>query len=35
MVRDEKDRDEWNLQFSKLIDELPDNAILTVVDCHI
>ena len=35
MVSDEKDRDEWNRQFSALIDGLPDNTLLSVVDCHI
>jgi hypothetical protein len=34
-VSDEKDRDEWLKQFSDLIDSLPDNTLLTVVDCHI
>lgn len=34
-VSDEKDRDEWNRQFSELIDGLPDDTMLTVVDCHI
>ena len=35
MVSNEQDRAEWNRQFSALIDELPDNTLLTVVDCHI
>jgi hypothetical protein len=35
VVRDEKDRDEWVMHFASLIDDLPDNALLTVVDCHI
>lgn len=35
MVADEKDQDSWNEQFAKLIDELPDDTRLTVVDCHI
>jgi hypothetical protein len=34
-VSDEKDRDEWNQKFSSLIDDLSDDTILTVVDCHI
>lgn len=34
-VANEKDKDDWNSQFAKLIDELPDDARLTVVDCHI
>ena len=35
MVADEKDQDEWNAQFAKLIDDLPEDTRLTVVDCHI
>lgn len=35
VVTDEKDRDEWNRKFNELIDGLPDDAQLTVVDCHI
>lgn len=35
VVRDEKDRDEWVMHFASLIDDLPDSALLTVVDCHI
>lgn len=34
-VSDEKDLDEWNKQFSDLVDGLPDDTLLTVVDCHI
>jgi hypothetical protein len=35
VVHDEKDRAEWNRQFSELIDGLPDDTLMTVVDCHI
>jgi hypothetical protein len=35
MVSDEKGQDAWNEQFAKLIDDLPDDTRLTVVDCHI
>jgi len=35
MVADEKDQDEWNAQFAKLIDDLPEDTRLTVVDFHI
>jgi len=35
MVSGEKGRDDWNRQFSELIDSLPDDTMLTVVDCHI
>lgn len=35
MVSDEMDEGEWSRRFSELVDSLPDDAILTVVDCHI
>lgn len=35
MVADEKEDDEWGREFSKLIDGVPDDTLLTVVDCHI
>jgi hypothetical protein len=35
MVSDEKDQDVWNEQFAGLIDGLPDDTLLSVVDCHI
>jgi hypothetical protein len=35
MVSNEKDSDEWHLQFAALIDGLPDETVLSVVDCHI
>lgn len=34
-AHNEKDRDEWNNQFSSLFDSLPDDTLLTIVDCHI
>jgi hypothetical protein len=34
-VSDEKDKNEWIRQFTELFDSLPDNTMLTVVDCHI
>ena len=34
-VHNEMDQAEWNRQFHKMIDSLPDDALLTVVDCHI
>jgi hypothetical protein len=34
-VSDEKDEETWVSMFAKLIDELPENTQLTVVDCHI
>jgi len=35
IVSDEKEKDDWNEQFAKLIDETDDETVLTVVDCHI
>ena len=34
-VSDEKDQNDWNRQFNELLDGLPDDTVLTVVDCHI
>lgn len=34
-VSDEKDEAEWSAQFSKLIDDLPNDTLMTIVDCHI
>lgn len=34
-VSDEKERDVWNTEFEKLVMGLPDDTLLTVVDCHI
>ncbi|WP_349984490.1 hypothetical protein ABRP17_016405 [Stenotrophomonas sp. WHRI 8082] len=34
-VADEKDPDAWNREFAALIDGLPNDTLLTVVDCHI
>lgn len=34
-VSDEKAPSTWNSEFMKLFNELPDDAIVTVVDCHI
>jgi hypothetical protein len=31
----EKDENEWNKEFNDLIDKLPDDTLLTLVDCHI
>lgn len=31
----EKEVDEWATAFNKMLDELPDDTMLTVVDCHI
>jgi len=35
VVSDEKDDNVWNNEFNKLIEELSDDTLLTIVDCHI
>jgi hypothetical protein len=35
MVSSEKNVDEWNAQITKMIDELPDDTLMSVYDCHI
>ena len=35
ITTDEKEDSEWNQEFQKLIEDLPDDTLLTVVDCHI
>jgi len=34
-VSNEKDKDEWNEEFTKLFDALPDDTLINLVDCHI
>ncbi|APL99341.1 hypothetical protein [Bordetella phage FP1] len=34
-VSDEKDKDTWNRDFNAMLDALPDDTWLAVVDCHI
>jgi hypothetical protein len=34
-ISDEKDVDEWNQQYMELLNDLSDDTLLTVVDCHI
>jgi len=34
-VGNEKDRGQWNREFNAMLDELPANTLLTLVDCHI
>jgi hypothetical protein len=34
-VSDEKDQKEWNNQFHTLINDLPDDTLLSLYDCHI
>jgi hypothetical protein len=35
MASNEMEQYEWNEQFQKMLDELPDDTVLTLVDCHI
>lgn len=35
IVSDQKEKASWLAEFAKLLDELPDDTLLTVVDCHI
>lgn len=35
MASNEEDIDTWNQKFEELLNSLPDDALLTVVDCHI
>lgn len=35
MSHGDKDQDVWNREFHKLMDQLPNDTILTLVDCHI
>ncbi|MFW6281226.1 MAG: hypothetical protein ACOC1O_00300 [bacterium] len=35
IVSDLKDQDDWNKQFTKMFDELPDDTVINLVDCHI
>jgi hypothetical protein len=35
ITSNEKDPDDWNDEYKKLIDSLPDNTLLSVFDCHI
>jgi hypothetical protein len=35
IVHDEKNQDDWNKQFSELLDSLSDDTLLSVYDCHI
>lgn len=34
-VSNEKDKDQWNEEFTKLFDALPDDTLLSLYDCHI
>lgn len=34
-VSDEMPETEWERQFGEMLDALPDDTLLTVVDCHI
>ena len=35
IVSDEKETDKWTEEYMKLLDELPEDAVLNVIDCHI
>jgi len=35
IVTDEKDKDVWNIEYLKLIENLPDDTLISVYDCHI
>jgi len=35
IVIDEKDPDAWATEFNAFFDSLPDDTMVTVVDCHI
>lgn len=35
MASNEKDRDQWDVEYAKLLDGLPEDTWLAVVDCHI
>ena len=32
---DEKDSKVWDLEYTKLVDELPNDTLLSMYDCHI
>lgn len=34
-ISDEKEKEEWNNEFMDIISELPDDALLSLYDCHI
>jgi hypothetical protein len=35
VVSNESDRDEWNSKVAQMVDELPDDTLISVYDCHI
>lgn len=35
LVSNEKDQNEWQREFGIMIDNLPDDSLITIVDCHI
>lgn len=35
IATDEKDKDAWNADFWKMYDELPDDTLISMMDCHI
>lgn len=35
LVKDRKEQTRWDKEFSKLLDQVPDNTLLSLYDCHI
>ena len=35
MAHNEKEQDQWNKEFYKLLNDLPDDTLLSIYDCHI
>jgi hypothetical protein len=35
IIMDEKEKRDWNIEFFSLVADLPDETLLTIVDCHI
>ena len=35
MSRNDKDPDDWNAEFTKMFDALPEDTVITLVDCHV
>ena len=35
MVSNKKEDKDWNKEFEKLLEKVPNNKLLTIVDCHI
>lgn len=35
VVKNEKDKEDWNAEFKQLLADVPDDELITMVDCHI